>query len=94
MMTAFGANLKISFEIRLEEKLATALALLPQALCSNRLLRWIRFNLVFLPLEPGHLFPFATRPSWQPLLPTPNSGGILTATALFVALILCSFWWE
>jgi hypothetical protein len=45
--------------------LATTLALLPQSFGANILLRRVRFNLVFLPLKPGHdsLSPRARRGS-------------------------------
>src|ERR1700735_5251890 len=64
MVSALGADLQVSFELGLEDVLPTALALLPQTLSANTLFCCIRFNLVFLPLKPGHVFPSSTRPRW------------------------------
>src|SRR5271156_5350645 len=61
MMSTLGTDLQVRFEISLKNVLPTALALLPQTFGANTLF-WIWFNLAFLPLKPGHVFPSAPRP--------------------------------
>jgi hypothetical protein len=90
MVSTLGADLQVRFEISLKNVLSTALALLPQTFGANTLF-WIWFNLAFLPLKPGHVFPSATRPQSFAMLRHPTPTLEHTATTLAMVRILCNF---
>src|SRR3984885_2126663 len=90
MVSTLGTDLQVRFEIRLKNVLTTALTLLPQTFSANTLF-WIWFNLAFLPLKPGHVFPSATRPQNFALLRHPTPILEHTATTLAMLRILCNF---
>src|ERR1700743_1254425 len=89
-MSTLGTDLQVRLEISLKNVLTAALALLPQTFGANTLF-WIWFNLTFLPLKPGHVFPSATRPQNFPLLRHPPPTLEHTATTLPMLRILCNF---
>jgi hypothetical protein len=88
MVPTLWTDLEVGFQIGFKDVLATTLALQPKSLGANALC-CIGFNLVFLPLEPGHVFPFATRPPWFPL--PLQSLEHSYSWCDFLPLILCSF---